>query len=79
MASVCGSLCVENEMQLAKIVCIITLDEVNLLEINPPTDFVSQKIIMTFGVGSDTHQENQMNSSFAKDGGQEFTPSSSFA
>jgi hypothetical protein len=28
-------------MQLAKIVCIITLDEVNLLEINPPTDFVS--------------------------------------
>ncbi len=41
MASVCGSLCVENEMQLAKIVCIITLDEVNLLEINLPTDFVS--------------------------------------
>jgi hypothetical protein len=34
---------------------------------------------MTFGVGSDTRQENPMNSGFAKDGGQEFTPSSSFA
>jgi hypothetical protein len=54
MAYVYGSLCIENEMQLAKIVCIVALDEVDLLEINPPTYFVSQKIVMTSGVGSDT-------------------------
>jgi hypothetical protein len=54
MAYVCGSLCTENEMQLAKIVCMVALDEVDLLEINPSTYFVLQKIAMTFGVGSDT-------------------------
>jgi hypothetical protein len=40
MPYVCGSLCTENEMQLAKIVCMVALDEIDLLEINPPTYFV---------------------------------------
>ncbi len=79
MASICGSPCTKNEMQLAKIVCMVTLDEVNLLEINPPIDFVWQKIAMTFGVGSDTHQEIIKNLGFAKNSGQKFTPSFGFA
>jgi hypothetical protein len=33
-------------------------------------DFVSQKIAMTFGVGSDMHQEITMTLGFVKDGGQ---------
>ncbi len=41
MAYVCGSLCTENEVQLAKFFCMVALDEFNLLEINPPTYFVS--------------------------------------
>jgi hypothetical protein len=69
MASICGSLCTKNEMQLTKIVCTITMDEVNLLEINLLTDFVLEKIIMTFGVRSDIHQEIATSSGFAKDGG----------
>ncbi len=56
-------------MQLTKIVCTITMDEVNLLEINLLTDFVLEKIIMTFGVRSDIHQEIATSSGFAKDGG----------
>jgi hypothetical protein len=48
-----------------------------LIEINPPTNFVSRNIAMTFGVGSDTHQEITT-SGFAKDCGQEFTPFSNF-
>jgi hypothetical protein len=55
MAYVCGSPCTKNEVQLAKIVCIVALDEVDLLEINPCTNFISQKITMIYGVGSDTH------------------------
>jgi hypothetical protein len=47
MASVCGSLCIENVVQLAKIVCTIALDEIKLFEINPFMDFVLQKIVMT--------------------------------
>jgi hypothetical protein len=61
MAYVCGSLCTENEVQLTKIVCMVALDEVNLLVINPSTYFVSQKI----GVGSDTPR-NRNNFRFYK-------------
>jgi hypothetical protein len=78
MAYVCKSPCIKNEVQLAKIVCMVALDEVDLLEINPFIDFVLQKITMTYGVGNDTHQEITTTSSFAKDDGQEFTPFSGF-
>ncbi len=30
----------KNQMQLAKIVCMVALDEFDLLQIDPPTDFV---------------------------------------
>jgi hypothetical protein len=69
MAFVCGSLCVENEVQLTKIVYMVALDEVNLIEINPFMNFVSQKIAPTFGAGSDTHQKIATTSSFIEDGG----------
>jgi hypothetical protein len=72
MASICGSPC-------TKIVYTVALDEVNLIEINPPTDFVSQKITITFGVGNDMQEKIATTSSFAKDNGQKFTPFSSFA
>ncbi len=78
MASVCVSSCIENQVQLAKNVCIVALDEVDLLQINPLIDFVSQKIA-TFDVASDTHQEIATTSNFVEDDQQEFTPSSSFA
>jgi hypothetical protein len=74
MASICGSPCVENEVQIAKIVCMVTLDEVDLIKINPPTYFVLQKSAMTFSVGSDLYQEIAIISSFAEDHGQDFTP-----
>jgi hypothetical protein len=54
-------------VQLAKIVCIVALDEVNLLQINPPTDFVTQKITTNSDIASDMHQEIATTSSFAKD------------
>jgi hypothetical protein len=38
---------------------MVTLDEVDLIEINPPMDFVSQKIAMTSHAGSNMHQEIQ--------------------
>jgi hypothetical protein len=31
MASICVSLCTENQVQLAEIVCMVALDEVGLL------------------------------------------------
>jgi hypothetical protein len=40
MAYVCGSLCTKNEVQLAKMFCMVALDEIDLPEINPPTYFV---------------------------------------
>jgi hypothetical protein len=40
MAFVCASLCIENQVQLVEMVCTIALDEVDLLQFNPPTDFV---------------------------------------
>jgi hypothetical protein len=55
MTSVCASLCIENQVQLAKIICIVALDEVDLLQINPPIDFVSQMITTTFDIASDRH------------------------
>jgi hypothetical protein len=78
MASICGSPCTKDEVQLAKIVCMVTLDEVDLLDMIP-IDFVSQKIEMTSCVGSDTHQEITKTLGFAKDSGQKFTPSFGFA
>jgi hypothetical protein len=66
-------------MQLAKIVCMVTLDEVDLLQINPPMDFVSQMITPTSDIASDTHQDFVSISSFVEDNQQEFTPSSFFA
>jgi hypothetical protein len=66
-------------VQLAKIICTVALDEVELLQINPPMDFVSQMITTTFDIASDTHQEITMISSFVEDNQQEFTPSSGFA
>jgi hypothetical protein len=75
MASVCGSL--KNEMQLAKIVYIVALDEVDLLEINPPANFISQ-MITTFGLGNEMYQEIAMTSCFAKDNGQKITLSYGF-
>ncbi len=43
-------------MQLAETICTIALDEVDLLQINPSMNFISQKIATTFSVGSDTYQ-----------------------
>jgi len=37
-------------VQLTKIVYMVALDEVDLIEINPPTNFVLQKIATSFGV-----------------------------
>jgi hypothetical protein len=74
MASICGSPCVENEVQKAKIVCMVTLDEVDLIEINPPTYFVSEKSATSSSVGSYLHQEIAMISSFVENHGQDFTP-----
>jgi hypothetical protein len=58
---------------------MVALDEVDLFQINPPIDFVSQKITMTFGVKSDRYHEIARSLGFAKDSGQKFTPSSGFA
>jgi len=79
MAFVCASSCTENQVQLTKIVYIVTLDEVDLLQYNPFMDFVSQKNTMTFDVASDTHQEIATTLGFAKDNQQKFTPPFSFA
>jgi hypothetical protein len=54
------------------------LDEVDLLEINPPTDFILQNITTTSNVGRDMQHEIAKTSSFVEDGGQEFTPSFGF-
>jgi hypothetical protein len=78
MAFVCASPCTENQVQLAKIVYTVALDEVDLLQFNPFMNFVSQKIVMTSDVASDTHQEITMTLGFAKDDQQEFTPSFGF-
>jgi hypothetical protein len=53
MAFVCWSPCIKKKVQLAKIVCTVALDEVNLIEINSLMNFFSQKIVMTSGVGND--------------------------
>jgi hypothetical protein len=66
MASISGLMCAENEVQLVEIVCTIILDEVDLLEINPTTDFILQKITMTSSVGSDMHQEIAMTFKFCR-------------
>jgi hypothetical protein len=66
-------------MQLAKIVYMLALDEVELVQINPPKDFVSQMITTTSDIVSDMHQEIATTSSFVKDNQQQFTPSSGFA
>jgi hypothetical protein len=39
MAFVCVSLCGKNQVQLVEMVCIVALDEVDLLQFNPPMDF----------------------------------------
>lgn len=54
------------------------LHEVDLLQFNPHTEFVLQKIIMTFDVASDSHQEIAMTFGFLKDGGQEITTTFGF-
>ncbi len=45
---------------------------------NPPIDFVSQNIIITFDIVSDMHQEIAMTSSSTKENQQEFPPSFGF-
>jgi hypothetical protein len=57
---------------------MLALDEVELVQINPPKDFVSQ-MITTFDIANDMHQEIATTSSFVKDNQQEFTPSFGFA